>query len=146
MFRDVSGAGLEICGPVYQVKGVELPVGMPNAPIKIFVLTGPAVVQIAAERWVQFEPVGWHDMQAANAALIVEAVNSHAALKEEIARLREALRPFVAKMQAVEDKYRKRGGNPDGFPDNHPSFGIAADELRMGVWRAARSAISEEAK
>ena len=64
------------------------------------------------------------------------------ALEGKVATLRDAVGPFVAKMQKVEDQYRKRGGNPDAFPDTHPSFDISADsrELPLGVWRRARTA------
>ena len=67
------------------------------------------------------------------------------AMAGKIERLASALIPFVAKMQKVEDQYRKRGGNPDSFPDTHPSFDIIADklELPLGVWRRARSAYEE---
>lgn len=79
-YRDVSGAGLEICAPVYKMAGVDLPRGMPEAPIHVFQFTAPQIVQVAAERWVQFEPKGWSEMQEANAAFIVLAVNNHDAL------------------------------------------------------------------
>ena len=57
---------------------------------------------------------------------------------------RGALEAFVAKMQKVEDRYRKRGGNPDAFPDTHPSFDISAGsrELPLGAWRRARTALA----
>jgi hypothetical protein len=86
-YRDVSGAGLEIRAPVFLAKGIELPIGMPDEPIKVFEFTAPQNVQIAAERWVQFEPTGWSEMQEANAAFIVKAVNNH----EEALEIIEAL-------------------------------------------------------
>jgi hypothetical protein len=89
-YNDVSGAGLEIRGPVYLSKGIELPRGMPNSPIKIFEFTAPQIVQIAAERWVQFEPNGWSEMQQANAAFIVKAVNAHDALMEALEKILRA--------------------------------------------------------
>lgn len=79
-FRDVSGAGLEIYAPVYKMAGVDLPRGMPNGPIHIFQFTAPQIIQIAAERWLQFEPAGWSEMQEANAAYIVKCVNAHEGL------------------------------------------------------------------
>jgi hypothetical protein len=65
-------------------------------------------------------------------------------LRAAVATARAALEPFVAKMQKVEDQYRKRGGDPDSFPNTHPSFDISADsrELPLGVWRCARSALA----
>jgi hypothetical protein len=101
-FRDVSGAGIEICAPVYEMKGVDLPRGMPEAPIHVFQFTSPQNVQVAAERWVQFEPTGWHEMQMANAAFIVEAVNSHATLKEQVAWWEEQARQQAARIEELE--------------------------------------------
>lgn len=86
-FRDVSGAGLEICAPVYKMSGVDLPRGMPEAPIHVFQFTSPQMVQVAAERWVQFEPTGWSEMQEANAAFIVKAVNNHEDLVQALQAL-----------------------------------------------------------
>ena len=65
-----------------------------------------------------------------------------ATLTAALVEARGALEAFVAKMQKVEDRYRKRGGNPDAFPDTHPSFDISADsrELPLGAWRRARTA------
>ncbi len=72
------------------------------------------------------------------------AVNSHATLTAALEEARGALEPFVAKMQKVEDRYRKRGGNPDAFPDTHLSFNISADsrELPLRAWRRARVALA----
>lgn len=67
--RDVPGAGLEIHAPVHLVDMAEL-----DEPIMTFQLTRPAGHKlIACERWVQFEPKGWHEMQEANAKLIAAA-------------------------------------------------------------------------
>jgi hypothetical protein len=67
-----------------------------------------------------------------------------AAATSALEEARGALEVFVAKMQKVEDQYRKRGGNPDAFPDTHPSFDISADsrELPLGAWRRARTALA----
>ena len=55
----------------------------------------------------------------------------------------EALEPFVALANARDANYRKRGGNPDTFPDSHPSYDIDADkrDLPMGAWLRARAAL-----
>ena len=52
----------------------------------------------------------------------------------------EALKPFVELADDRDGRYRKHGDNPDDFPDDNPSYVIKADELRLGVWRAARAA------
>jgi hypothetical protein len=90
-WRDVAGAGIEICAPIGgQIKGFMQP-GYEKHPVKIYQLCGFANVQIACERWVQFEPEGWAEMQKANAALIVRAVNSHASNEAKIDALTKAL-------------------------------------------------------
>jgi len=70
---------------------------------------------------------------------------THAAHAEngrvQIAALREALKPFVELADRRDDHYRKRGGNPDGFPDGHPSYDIKAETISLGVWRRARAAL-----
>lgn len=163
-YADVFGAGLEIRAPVYQVAGVELPKGMPDAPIKIFQFTAPQLIQIAAERWVQFEPTGWSEMQEANAAFIVEAVNSHAALKSQIKSLEgtidlleanarvqaklladtgrraEELTKALEDLQDAEQAYRMCH-DLDG--DGHVNTGRAWDKMRR-AGRRARSALSLE--
>lgn len=62
----------------------------------------------------------------------------------EVAALRKALEPFVALADKRDAHYRRRGGNCDKFPDAHPSYDIDAGkrELPMGVWRAARAALT----
>lgn len=87
-FHNVSGAGLEIRAPVYRMDAVELPRCMPDMPIQTFVFTAPQIVQIVAERWVQFEPTGWAEMQKANAAFIVKAVNNYDALMKAMVDIR----------------------------------------------------------
>lgn len=67
-----------------------------------------------------------------------------ARLSEQLVKARAALRPFVSKMQAMEDDYRKRGGDPDIFPDTHPSFNVEAHVLPIGIWRAARAALTDD--
>lgn len=52
----------------------------------------------------------------------------------------EALRPFVELYEKVDERYRKRGGNPDVFKDTHPFSDIPAGDLPMGVWRRAQAA------
>lgn len=73
--RDVEGAGLEIHAPVHLVNLVDWPpVRKPDKPAMVYSLTGPAGHKlIACERWVQFEPNGWHAMQEANGRLIAAA-------------------------------------------------------------------------
>jgi hypothetical protein len=53
---------------------------------------------------------------------------------------REALKPFVELFAKREAIYRKRGGYPESFPDEHPSFDIDARELPLGIWRKAQAA------
>lgn len=57
-----------------------------------------------------------------------------------------ALAPFAKLAKDREERYRKRGGNLDIYPDSHPSFDICADhkELPLGVWRAAIAALDSE--
>jgi hypothetical protein len=62
--------------------------------------------------------------------------------EHQLASARKALEPFAAKFDAVDALYRKRGGNPDVFKDAHPSFDVKAEELRIGVWRAAKAALT----
>jgi hypothetical protein len=60
------------------------------------------------------------------------------------AELVAALEPFVALADKRDARYRKRGGNPDSFPDAHPSYDISAEklELPMGAFRRARAALA----
>ena len=71
-WKDNVGAGIEIFGDVQACEFVDLPRGLSNE-VKIFHMTAPAHLQIACERWLQFEPQGWHEMQIANAELLVQA-------------------------------------------------------------------------
>ncbi len=80
-WKDVPGAGLEIRGPVHLVECVELPKGIPEIPINIYGLAQPQNILIGYERWVQFEPNGWSEMQEANARLIADAPAMHLALE-----------------------------------------------------------------
>lgn len=81
-YKDTAGAGLEIFGYVGQMAAVELPFPLPpDQPMMFLGLTLPQQVQIAYERWVQFEPNGWHEMQEANAKLIAAAPELLAACK-----------------------------------------------------------------
>lgn len=71
--EDKKGAGLEIHAPVQLVDTVQWmrPV---EGPLMTYRLADPeGMMLIAHERWVQFEPEGWHDMQVANAQLISAA-------------------------------------------------------------------------
>lgn len=77
---DVGCAGLQIQAPVNLCTFVELPLGMPPV-IFTFNMSKPAVVSIAHERWVQFEPKGWHEMQLANAQLIAASPAMYEALE-----------------------------------------------------------------
>jgi hypothetical protein len=54
----------------------------------------------------------------------------------------EALEPFVALSDKRDEHYRKRGGVTARFPDKHPAYDITAEQLPLGVWRAARAALS----
>jgi len=65
-------------------------------------------------------------------------------LRADNARLRKAMEPFAALARKRDDHYRRRGGNPDAFPDTHPSYDIDAEkrELPMGVWRRALAALA----
>ena len=67
-------------------------------------------------------------------------------LEAELDRARKALEPFVAKLDAIEAQYRKRGGNPDKFHDDHPAFAVRANEIPMGIWRRAKAALARELK
>ncbi len=67
------GAGHEIHMPVFEVKTVNLPIGIPDEPIYTYSLVDPVIVCTACERWVQFEPKGWHEMQEANGKLMAVA-------------------------------------------------------------------------
>jgi hypothetical protein len=58
-----------------------------------------------------------------------------------ITQIIEALEPFVALFEARDAAYRKRGGDLERFGDRHPAFDIAAEQLRLGAWRNARSAL-----
>lgn len=86
--REIHGAGIEIYAPVHLVDTIEWPRAAPTMPIMLFQLTEPAGHKlIACERWVQFEPEGWHEMQWANALLMQEAPN----LLEKLEEARDAL-------------------------------------------------------
>lgn len=54
----------------------------------------------------------------------------------------EALQPFAAICGRAEELYRKRGGNPDSFPDSHPSLVVGPRDLTLGDWRKARAALA----
>lgn len=58
-------------------------------------------------------------------------------------RAAEALESFVSHADKVDNKYRRRGGNPDSFPDTHPFADISAYDIRIGSWRNARAALAE---
>jgi len=80
--KDVPGAGLEIHAQVHLAECVEYP-RKPTGPVMIFTcVEQPAPFLIACERWVQFEPKGWHAMQAANAELIALAPELLARVEE----------------------------------------------------------------
>lgn len=69
-YADVAGAGLQVKAALTDISGVEMPVGFPPQPAQFFTLTEPQTFCLATERWVQFEPKGWHEMQISNARLI----------------------------------------------------------------------------
>lgn len=92
--QDTIGAGWEIFAPVGLNEAVKLPFPAGETPINIAGMTPPQKVQIGYERWVQFEPEGWAEMQAANMALIAHARQDIPALITEVRRLRaERLTP-----------------------------------------------------
>lgn len=79
----VPCTGFEIFAPVYACESVALPQGI-DKPMQIWSLapkpqefvesrTKPQPVLIAYERWVQFEPKGWEEMQRANMTLMTAA-------------------------------------------------------------------------
>lgn len=71
---DRTGAGLEIHAPVGECVEVRLPDGIGTKPIHVFGLRPePPHILIGYERWVQFDPEGWDEMQHANGALIAAA-------------------------------------------------------------------------
>lgn len=79
-FYDAPGAGLQICATAgaiaNQVKYFAEPAFNSEAHVMEFTLRMKHSTQpigIADERWVQFEPKGWHEMQEANARLIAAA-------------------------------------------------------------------------
>lgn len=59
----------------------------------------------------------------------------HTALSAHLAEVRAAIGPFVRLHKKQDEIYRRRGGNPDAFPDTHPAYDISARELPVGVWR-----------
>jgi hypothetical protein len=67
----------KICGHPWSWKNVPGAGIQLYAPVEITGSTGPQMFCLWSERWVQFEPKGWHDMQMANADLIVRAVNQY---------------------------------------------------------------------
>lgn len=72
---------------------------------------------------------------------VLRLKEENAELRARIARLEEALRPFVVFANNIEARYRARGGDPDRFPDGHPFASVQPHELRTGVWRRARAAL-----
>lgn len=75
-WEDVSGAGIQLYGIVpFKANCVEFTLKDAAQPIYTF---------IAYEQWIQFAPEKWEEMQKANAALIVAAVNSFEMLRNEI--------------------------------------------------------------
>jgi hypothetical protein len=74
-----------------------------------------------------------------------ERRRSHAArdaATAEAERLKCAIRPFVALSDKRDAIYRKRGGDVDKFPDGHPAYDIMAKDIPLGIWRAARAALT----
>jgi hypothetical protein len=87
-------------------------------------------------------PAGQWDDNAEDVADKIEML--FAALRAQNAEIVAALEPFVALADKRDARYRKRGGNPDSFPDAHPSYDISAEklELPMGAFRRARAALA----
>lgn len=74
IWKNVAGAGLEIFAPVHLDKAVTMPDGMPQREIMIYGLVPKSPrLMISYERWVQFSPPGWDEMQEANARLMAFA-------------------------------------------------------------------------
>lgn len=90
-FEDRVGAGLELRASVHLSEGVELPSGMPARPIRVIEGAGPQKCLLAYERWVQFEPTGWSEMQARNFAFITASRAAVPELLSEIERLQSAI-------------------------------------------------------
>lgn len=103
-WKVVTGAGIEIFAPVHLCESVRLPDGMPKSPINVFGMTAPQNTLISAERWVQFEPSGWDEMQRANAEFIVRSVNSVAALAESCRELKEVVQSWVDHFDDLDRK------------------------------------------
>ncbi len=77
-WEDRSGAGLVITGAISGHHEVRERLHGTKLPDNVFMwnfVGGPAMVQIACERWVQFSPAGWDAMQKANAARACDCVN-----------------------------------------------------------------------
>lgn len=72
-YDDAPGRGLQIYGNPGPMKGGPWsPTG--GGPVGVWGLVeSPAPITIGYERWVQFEPEGWSEMQKANARLIAAA-------------------------------------------------------------------------
>lgn len=93
----VAGAGFEIHAPIHLTKCVEYP-RPPTGPAMVYTcVERPNPFLIACDRWVQFEPNGWHEMQEANAALIARA-------PELAARVEELTEDIADHKQIIEDK------------------------------------------
>ena len=82
--NDDVGAGLQIKAPVYKMPSVEMAEGAPVEPVQVFGfverpfpempgLDHPLFSTFMYETWVQFEPKGWSEAQAANAEFIAHA-------------------------------------------------------------------------
>lgn len=100
--RDAPGAGWQITAPISgRIEVIDYPHPQPRETY-FWDLTDVQFVLISGERWVQFETKAWKEMQAANAAFIVRACNSHDAL---VAALDEARAMIVKQHTALGAAY-----------------------------------------
>ena len=66
--------------------------------------------------------------------------------REQLAAMKASVQPFIDLLNTREERYRKRGGDLNIFPDTHPAFDVAADDFNLGAWRALRDAAIAAAK
>ena len=90
-FEERIGAGLEIYGPIPQTEDcAEFVLAATNQPLYRINNREPSIC-IAYETWLQFPTNHWTEMQKANAAFIVRAVNAHEDLLKAAMEMRDCL-------------------------------------------------------